>query len=110
VLNSILKVVCFVYSLKHTPMKYLTYLISKLALSLFTLLLLFSCSEEKITNDAIVHNPLENPEDGPPAGNPDGNAPIPFEAGLENVTNPDTVVGNGAPESCTCDAVVQAVA
>lgn len=92
-------------------MKYLTYLISKRALGLLTILLSFSCSEEKITNDAIiVHNPLENPADGPPAGNPDGNASIPFEAGLESVTNPDTVIGNGTPESCNCDAVVAAVA
>lgn len=57
-----------------------------------------------------VHNPLENPEDGPAAGNPDDNSPIPAQAGLEDVTNPDNVVGDGTPESCTCNAVVDAVA
>lgn len=91
-------------------MKYLTYLTNKLVPCLLTVLLLFSCSEEKITNDIAVHNPLENPADGPPAGNPDGNYPIPFEAGLESVANPDIVIGNGTPESCTCNAVVEAVA
>lgn len=91
-------------------MKYLTYITAISILYWLTTFAMFSCSEEKITNDAIVHNPLENPADGPPAGNPDGNSPIPFEAGLESVTNPDIIIGNGTPESCTCDAVVQAVA
>jgi hypothetical protein len=56
------------------------------------------------------HNPLENPENGPPAGNPNGNSPIPSAARLEDTSNPDVIVGNGTPESCTCDAVVAAVA
>ena len=46
----------------------------------------------------------------PLAGNPDGNSSIPKEAGLEEITVPDQVVGNGTPYSCTCDAVVNAVA
>ena len=33
-----------------------------------------------------------------------------IEANLEDVSNPDIVIGNGTPESCTCDAVVNAVA
>ncbi len=69
------------------------------------------CSKDEATNETVaVINPLENPENGPAAGNPDGNAPIPSEAGLEDVTNPNTVVGNGTAESCDCDAVVDAVA
>ncbi|WP_205728608.1 hypothetical protein [Flavobacterium sp. J27] len=78
----------------------------------FATFLLISCSNESATEEQIltVHNPLENPQDGPPAGNPNGNAPIPVGAGPENVSNPDVVIGNGTPESCTCDAVVAAVA
>jgi hypothetical protein len=92
-------------------MKCLTYQPIKLGMSLMLLFLLLNCSTEPITNNSVVvNNPLENPEDGPPAGNPDGNAPIPFEAGLEIVTNPDTIIGDGTPASCTCDAVVEAVA
>jgi hypothetical protein len=92
-------------------MKCLTYQAIKLVMSLMLLFLLLNCSTEPITNNSVVvNNPLENPEDGPPAGNPDGNAPIPFEAGLEIVTNPDTIIGDGTPASCTCDAVVDAVA
>jgi hypothetical protein len=61
--------------------------------------------------DALeVHNPLANPEDGPPAGNPDGNCLVPAEAALEDVTNPDQVIGNGTPESCTAEAFIEAVA
>lgn len=72
------------------------------------ILLLFAggCIEERVD----IHNPLENPAFGPAAGNPDGNSAIPSEAGLEDVSNPDHIVGNGTPESCTCDAVVDAVA
>ncbi len=71
---------------------------------------LVSCSDENNEPSIKVHNPLENPEDGPPAGNPEGNSAIPAEAGPEDVANPDHVIGNGTPESCTCDAVVEAVA
>ncbi len=57
-----------------------------------------------------VPNPLTNPEDGPAAGNPDGDCAIPAEAGLEDVSSPRTVVGDGSPESCTADAFIDAVA
>lgn len=57
----------------------------------------------------VDQNPLANPNDGPAAGNPEGNAAIPAGAGLEDVTNPDVVVGDGTPESCTCEAVLAAV-
>jgi len=55
-------------------------------------------------------NPLTNPEDGPPAGNPDGDCTIPAEAGPEDTSSPDRVVGTGTPESCTADAFIDAVA
>jgi hypothetical protein len=57
-----------------------------------------------------VDNPLTDPSSGPPAGNPDGNCEIPAAAGLEDVTSPTTVVGDGTPESCTGDAFIDAVA
>ncbi|MDV7140342.1 hypothetical protein R3X28_15730 [Maribacter sp. TH_r10] len=72
---------------------------------------LTNCSNDENLEPSIeVLNPLENPENGPAAGNPDGDSPIPAEAGTEDVTNPDSIVGDGTPESCTCDAVVDAVA
>jgi len=49
-------------------------------------------------------------EDGPAAGNPDGNYAIPADADLEDVSEPDYVIGDGTPESCTCEEVVNAVA
>ena len=55
-------------------------------------------------------NPLTNPEDGPPAGNPEGGCAIPAEAGPEDTSSPDRVVGTGTPESCTADAFIDAVA
>lgn len=70
-----------------------------------------NCSNDSnFEPNIIVQNPLENPENGPAAGNPDGDSPIPPEAGPEDVANPDTSIGDGTPESCTCDAFVDAVA
>ncbi len=57
-----------------------------------------------------VMNPLTNPTDGPPAGNLDGTCDVPAEAGLEDVSAPTTVVGDGTAASCTGDAFVEAVA
>ena len=92
-------------------MKCLTYLKHLTPITgLLLVFLAFNCSKENINSNVIVNNPLENPEDGPPAGNPDGNYPITSEAGLEDITNPNIIIGNGTPESCTCDAVVDAVA
>jgi len=70
--------------------------------------LVVGCAEDSAGPE--IHNPLDNPLSGPPAGNPDGKSSIPVEAGLADVTNPDQIIGNGTPESCTCDAVVDAVA
>jgi hypothetical protein len=56
-----------------------------------------------------VDDPLTDPADGPPAGNPDSPCDVPAEAGLADVTNPRTVVGDGTPASCTGDAFIAAV-
>ncbi|WP_044404376.1 hypothetical protein [Lacinutrix sp. Hel_I_90] len=73
----------------------------------------FSCTQSNdvdVTSPATeLENPLENPQNGPAAGNPNGNAAIPIVAGLEDVSEPDVIIGNGTPESCTCEAVVDAV-
>lgn len=59
---------------------------------------------------ADASNPLTNPDDGPPAGNPEGDCTIPIEAGPEDTSAPDRVVGTGTPASCTGDAFIDAVA
>jgi hypothetical protein len=63
-------------------------------------------------NDGGVdqNDPRTNPLDGPPAGNAEGDCPIPAEAGPEDTSSPDRVVGDGTPESCTADAFIEAVA
>jgi hypothetical protein len=54
--------------------------------------------------------PPVNPEGGPPAGNPDGAAVVPAGAGLEDVSNPDHIIGAGTPESCSAETFIDAVA
>jgi len=56
-----------------------------------------------------IANPLTNPAAGPPAGN-GKSVGVPTEAGLEDVTAPDHVIGDGTKESCTGAEVVAAVA
>lgn len=51
-----------------------------------------------------------DPSSGPPAGNPDGDCDVPAGGAIEDVSSPTSVVGTGSPESCTSDAVVEAVA
>ena len=58
---------------------------------------------------AIIFPPV-NPDGGPPAGNPDGTAPVPPEAALEDVSNPDHIIGGGTPESCSAESFIDAVA
>lgn len=54
--------------------------------------------------------PVIDPATGPPAGHPDAPCTnIPDEAGLEDTSSPDVVVGDGTPGSCTGEAVVDAV-
>lgn len=46
----------------------------------------------------------------PVPGNPDGSCQIPPEAQEADVSNPDHIIGNGTPESCTSEAVIATVA
>lgn len=59
---------------------------------------------------ADVPNPLEDPAAGPAAGNPEGDCDVPADAGLEDVSNPTTVIGDGTAASCTADATIGAIA
>jgi len=68
------------------------------------------CEADKDKSYSEFHNPLANPQDGPPAGNPDGDSPVPLQAGPEDVSVPDHIIGDGTPESCNCDAFIEAVA
>lgn len=56
------------------------------------------------------HKPIKNFKDAPATGNPEGNYPVPIEAQAEDISNPTTVVGDGTPKSCDCEAFVNAVA
>ncbi len=84
----------------------------KIVTSLFILMVLIIVRCEGVQNpqDAEFQNPLAHPEAGPPAGNPDGTSPVPLEAGPENVSEPDQIIGDGTPESCTAEAFIDAVA
>lgn len=84
----------------------------KFSLFVFSLMMVFlcSCEGDHSPESTLFHNPLANPQDGPPAGNPDGTSPIPAEAGPEDVSAPDHIIGNGTPESCTGEAFIKAVA
>ncbi|MGE0550594.1 MAG: hypothetical protein AB7O24_20605 [Kofleriaceae bacterium] len=62
------------------------------------------------SGDATPADPKTDPWSGPPAGNPIGGCAVPAGAGLEDVSQPTSVVGTGTPESCTSDAFVDAVA
>ncbi|WP_025742194.1 hypothetical protein [Aquimarina pacifica] len=87
-------------------------LFKKYGVTLFSIFIIASCSNESenTSDSVVVDNPLDNPFDGIVAGNPEGNYPIPTEAGLEDVSSPDTVVGDGTPESCTGQVFIDAVA
>lgn len=86
--------------------------IKVIGLSLFFLIAVFlaSCEVDRSGQNADFINPLANPQDGPAAGNPNGTSPVPSEAGPEDVTNPDHIIGDGTPESCTAEAFIDAVA
>jgi hypothetical protein len=71
------------------------------------ILTLQSCKKEPYYE---FHNPLENPAAGPPAGYSEFDYPVPYEAGPEDVSNPDHVIGDGTPGSCGCDEFIDAVA
>jgi hypothetical protein len=86
--------------------------LNKISFYMFLLLLSFlvMCRGDHTSPNAEFINLLANPQDGPPAGNPDGTSPVPLEAGPEDVSNPDHIIGDGTPQSCTADAVIKAVA
>jgi hypothetical protein len=69
----------------------------------------YGCKKNDGPDGISFHNPLANPHDGPPAGNPDGNYPVPAEAGPEDVSDPDHVIGDGTPESITAQTFIDAV-
>lgn len=71
---------------------------------------ILACKKDSRDLYIEFHNPLANPEAGPPAGYAEGNYQVPAEAGPEDISAPDHVIGDGTPESCTCDKVVDAVA
>ncbi len=82
---------------------------SILSIAVLAISVLNSCSDD-LKNNSITAQPLlENLQDSPEAGNPEGNYPYPVDAGLEDVSKPDQVIGDGTPESCTCDEFVDAV-
>ena len=79
----------------------------------FALMLpVLACGESPLTESLgdPAADPRTDPSEGPPTGNGDGTCNVPAEAQEEDVSNPDTVVGNGTPASCTSDAFVDAVA
>ena len=86
--------------------------IVRISIILFILIAMFliTCEGDHSSPNAWFINPLAHPEDGPPAGNPDGNSPVPPEAGPEDVSAPDHIIGDGTPGSCTADAFINAVA
>src|SRR5690606_5107337 len=61
------------------------------------------------SNSCKKKEPELTEKPGPELANP-GDHPVPNEAGLEDSSSPDHVVGNGTPASCTCQAFVDAVA
>ncbi|MBN2349146.1 MAG: hypothetical protein JXJ22_09930 [Bacteroidales bacterium] len=71
--------------------------------------LIWCCTGDDDVDFIKFHNPLENPEDGPPAGNPDSEYPVPQEAGPEDISEPDFIIGDGTPESCNSEDFVEAV-
>ncbi len=88
----------------------INHLYQKYCVFLSLLFLLGSCSNNSDDNIVTIDNPLGDPFDGIPAGNPNGSYPIPTQASLENVSNPDIVIGDGTPESCTAQVFIDAVA
>lgn len=79
-------------------------------LYLLMLSFLVMCKGDHTSPNAEFINLLANPQDGPPAGNPDGTSPVPPEAGPEDTSSPDQIIGDGTPRSCTADAFIKAVA
>lgn len=68
------------------------------------------CGEEKKDFTLFLPAILAAGQQNVATGNPDGTCLIPLEAQEEDVSQPDQVIGNGTPQSCTSEAVVAAVA
>ncbi|MFP4014581.1 MAG: hypothetical protein ACLFVQ_10875 [Chitinispirillaceae bacterium] len=68
------------------------------------------CMDQNTADYDPPHNPLADPLEGPPAGTLDNHYPIPPGAYPEDVSQPDHVIGNGTPESCTAEKFIDAVA
>lgn len=64
--------------------------------------------EEDDGNHDVVYTEIT--DDMPGAGYDAGDCAVPDEAMPEDTTNPDHVIGDGTPESCTSQAVAAAVA
>ncbi|MCJ8499477.1 hypothetical protein [Desulfatitalea alkaliphila] len=84
----------------------------RLCICLLVILLLVGCgggsSSGAAGGDGIGSS--TDPLAGPLAGNPDGTCAIPLAALAEEVWDPDEVVGNGTPASCSAEAFITAVA
>ncbi|MBN2802417.1 MAG: hypothetical protein JXR91_04940 [Deltaproteobacteria bacterium] len=88
---------------------------SKILMSMFLITLLSGCSggsdDDSDTGSSVANMNFDPFDDElPVAGNPDGGCAVPVEAGEEDVSSPDTVIGDGTAASCTSEAVVDAVA
>jgi hypothetical protein len=69
-----------------------------------------SSSSGSTSSGGTYTDPHTNWQAGPAAGNPSGSYTVPAEAGADDVSSPDHVVGTGTAASCTADAFIQAVA
>nr|WP_320119627.1 hypothetical protein [uncultured Marinifilum sp.] len=69
-----------------------------------------ACSSKDHENVNLEQELIVFSDEYPDAGNPNGNSPIPLEAALEDVSEPDQIIGDGTPESCTAQAFIDAVA
>jgi hypothetical protein len=61
-------------------------------------------------SQSCTPGPALTEDEYPPAGEPEQRCDVPDEAGLEDVTSPDHVIGDGTPASCTAEAVVDTIA
>ena len=77
--------------------------LQKLGFFLSFTLLFIACQKDNPTTNSPSTN-------GPAAGNPDGNYTIPIGAGVEDISSPTIIIGDGSPESCTGQLVLDAVA
>ncbi len=60
--------------------------------------------------DPLANDPNTDISEAPAAGNPDGGCTVPDAGAEADVSGSKNVVGDGSPDSCTSDAVIEAVA